>query len=363
MHGVELLRHHGQSVWYDNIDRELIRSGELTRLIESGVSGVTTNPTIFDRAINQSSAYDEDIRDMARQGLPVEKVYDALTMRDVTEAAMILRPVYDASEGKDGYVSLEVSPHLADDAHGTIREAKRLFHELACPNVMIKVPATTAGITAVRSLIRDGVNVNVTLIFGLSNYEQVIDAYLTGLEERFEQGLPIHQVASVASFFISRVDTLVDRWILERGMDIDFCGKAAIANAILAYKKFLDSFQSQRFSRLKEAGAKSQRPLWASTGVKNPAYPDLMYVNALIAPDTVTTVPPATLDVILRGEIPVDRPVFDYEASDTHLKILEQRGISMQEVADCLLREGVAIFKHSFDHLLNQLGEKIALSQ
>ncbi|RMF75047.1 MAG: transaldolase, partial [Planctomycetota bacterium] len=291
----------GQAIWLDFISRELLESGELRRLVREGVTGVTSNPTIFQKAISSGSTYDDQIRQLAREGADARAIYTALATRDITEAADTLRPVYDETQGRDGYVSIEVDPALAHDTDGTLAEARRWFQSIDRPNVMIKVPATPEGVPAVQTLIAEGVNVNVTLIFAIDTYEQVMSAYIEGLRARQAAGKPLSTVGSVASFFVSRVDTLVDK-LLDQHADAGDTsfggvrGQAAIANARIAYDRFKHVFEGEGFAALRRARARVQRPLWASTSTKNPAYPDTKYVDALIGPDTVNTLPPATLE-------------------------------------------------------------------
>jgi transaldolase len=290
----------GQSVWLDYIRRDLISGGGLKRLIaEDGLRGMTSNPTIFEKAISDCHDYDTDIRTMALAGMDEKAVYEMLSRRDVQNAADEFRPVYDGTGGGDGFVSLEVNPHLAHDTRSTVQEARRLWGALNRPNAMIKVPATVEGLPAIRQLISEGINVNVTLLFGLPRYRQVVEAYLAGLEARVAQEKPVRHVASVASFFVSRMDTLVDP-LLEKiaargGWEADLAkkarGESAIANARTAYQVYKEIFGSERFRGLAAKGARSQRVLWASTGTKNPGYADVKYVEALIGPDTIDTIP------------------------------------------------------------------------
>lgn len=350
----------GQSIWYDNIRRGLLKSGELRDLIEQGISGVTSNPTIFEKAIDGSTDYDAAIRELVAAHRTVDEIYDTLTMDDIAAGADLLRPVYDRTQAHDGYISIEVPPTLAANTASTITEARRLFHTLGRPNIMIKVPATQEGIPAIRQLIHEGINVNVTLIFSLQSYRQVIEAYLLGLEDRMAENLPVDRIASVASFFVSRVDTLVDRMIKEQKLSSDLAGKAAIANAKLAYKLYLEQFESPRFTRLKEAGAMVQRPLWASTSTKNPDYPDLLYVDALIGPNTVNTLPPQTVNAVL-DHAQVARTVDQgFEEAAQQIAALERAGISMTAVTHQLLEEGVASFSDSFVTLYRGLARKRA---
>ena len=356
----------GQSIWYDNIRRGLLDSGELKRLIEMGVTGLTSNPTIFEKAIAGSTDYDEALTELARSDKSVDESYEALVIEDIRNTADLLRPIYDRTNGVDGYASLEVSPKLAHDTAGTTAEARRLFGALDKPNVMIKVPATAEGIPAVRQLISEGININVTLIFSLEAYRQVMEAYIAGLEEYIAGGGDPSRIASVASFFVSRVDTAVDTLLEERmrqGGPDDvkaLMGKAAIANAKLAYREFQQVFGEERFSGLKDKQARPQRPLWASTSTKNPAYSDLMYVEALIGPDTVDTLPPATLTALLEyGKPGLTLEQGTYQAEE-HLQALEEAGISMTQVTDNLLADGVKSFADSFDTLLANISEKMA---
>ncbi|PSR27164.1 MAG: transaldolase [Sulfobacillus thermosulfidooxidans] len=350
----------GQSIWYDNIRRGIIDSGELAHLIAQGISGVTSNPTIFEKAINGSNDYDDALRKLVAERKSLQEIYDTLVLEDIARGADLLRPVYDRTHGVDGYISVEVPPTMAQDTDKTIEEARRLFHTLARPNVMIKVPATPEGIPAIRQLLSEGININVTLIFSLEAYEKVMDAYLAGLEDRLAQGQPIDRIASVASFFVSRVDTLVDRLIKEKGLPESLLGKAAVANAKLAYELFLKYFNSPRFEALKNHGAMVQRPLWASTSTKNPAYPDLLYVDTLIGPDTVNTLPPQTVSAVL-DHVKVARTV-DKDLDEAHhiIQELESHGISMKAVTDQLLQEGVDSFSASFVTLFQGLRRKRA---
>ncbi len=358
MNAIREIQKLGQSLWYDNIRRGLIDSGELAQLIAQGITGITSNPTIFEKAIDGSSDYDAAIRALSQKTESVDELYDALVLEDIARGADLLLPVYQSSHGKDGYISIEVPPTMAEHTDATIAEAHRLFRALNRPNIMIKVPATPEGIPAIRRLIADGINVNVTLIFSLDAYRDVIEAYLAGLEERLSKNLALDQVASVASFFVSRVDTLVDRLLDEKKANSALKGKAAIANAKMAYQVFLQHFQDARFQRLREHGAMVQRPLWASTSTKNPNYPDLLYVEALIGPDTVDTLPPATVDAILdhgRAERGIEQGL---EEARQVLSQLEAQGIAMKTVTDQLLKEGVESFHQSFVTLRESLEKK-----
>ena len=354
----------GQSAWYDNIRRGLIKSGGLERLIEMGVSGLTSNPTIFEKAIGGSTDYDDALLSLAGSG-STEEVLEALAVEDIQDAADLLRSVYDRTDGDDGYASLEVNPHLAQDTEGTVTEARRLFAALDRPNVLVKVPATSEGIPAVQRLIGEGINVNVTLIFSLEVYRQVTEAYIAGLEDLARSGGDVGRVASVASFFVSRVDTAVDTLLEERireGQEelIHLQGKAAIGNAKIAYRAFKGYFGTERFSVLRAKGARVQRPLWASTGTKNPAYSDVLYVESLIGRDTVNTMPEATLMAFAEHGRAVGTLEQDVESAELALKSLEAAGIRMGAVTDRLQADGVKSFADSFDKLLTNIEEKTA---
>jgi transaldolase len=344
----------GQSIWYDNIKRSIIDSGELQQLLDGGVIGITSNPSIFEKAIAGSADYDEAIQGLIGQGYETEAIYETLAIEDIGRAADLLRPVYDATNGVDGYVSLEVSPTLAHDTDGTIADARRLFAALDRPNIMIKVPATPAGIPAIRQLISEGINVNVTLIFSLASYEAVMEAYIAGLEAN---GGDLSRVASVASFFVSRVDSAVDALLAEKSNSA-LQGKIAIANAKAAYKLFQETFAGSRWAALAEKGARVQRPLWASTSTKNPAYPDTLYIDELIGPDTVNTVPPATLAAFhVHGTVAVTLTEGVAEAL-AQLKQLTEAGVDLTAVTQKLQDDGVAAFAKSFESLLASVAKK-----
>jgi transaldolase len=348
----------GQSIWYDNIRRGLLDSGELARLIEAGVSGVTSNPSIFEKAIAGSTDYDDALHELVDAGKTVDEIYEALALEDIGRTADLLRPIYDETEGADGYVSLEVSPALAHDTEQTIAEARRLFGTLGRPNVMIKVPATAAGLPAVETLIADGVNVNVTLMFALARYEEVAQAYVAGLERLAAGGGDLRQVASVASFFVSRVDSAVDRALEEHQEGEDLKGKIAIANAKLAYASFCEIFSGKRWEKLAAHGARVQRPLWASTSTKNPRYPDTLYVDQLIGPHTVNTVPPHTLQAVMdHGTVTLTLEAGVDEAHD-QLARLSKLGVDLDEITQQLLEDGVASFAKSFASLMESIARK-----
>jgi transaldolase len=357
----------GQYIWLDDIRRDLMESGELRRLIaEDGLRGMTSNPAIFEKAIAASPDYDADIRRMARDGHGAQAIYEALSQRDVQLAADAFRPLYDRTGGQDGYVSLEVNPHLAHDTAGTMDEARRLWAAVERPNVFIKVPATSAGLPAIRQLISEGININVTLLFGLPRYRQVADAYLAGLEKRSARGRDVGRVASVASFFVSRMDALVDprleACLAEGGEKADLArrahGQVAIASAKMAYQIYQEIFAGDRFRPLAARGARVQRLLWASTSTKNPAYSDVKYVEALIGPDTVNTLPRETLDAYRDHGRPEVRIARDRAEARQVLAQLPQLGIEIDQVTQQLEDEGVAKFNQPFDKLLATLAHK-----
>ncbi|MDW8327198.1 MAG: bifunctional transaldolase/phosoglucose isomerase, partial [Anaerolineales bacterium] len=352
----------GQSPWHDNIRRDLLTSGKLKQMVKAGdITGLTSNPTIFEQAIGQTNIYDEALAELALAGKSAAEIFDALSIEDIRAAADVFAPVYEKTKGADGYVSIEVAPAYARDTQATIKEAKRLWKAVGRPNLMVKIPATKEGLPAIEQSIADGINVNVTLIFSIKRYREVMDAYLAGLERRLKARKPIDHVASVASFFVSRVDTLVDKLLDERirklgGQGAEALqalkGKAAIANAQLAYAEFRRHFSTVRFSALAAKGARLQRPLWASTSTKNPAYPDVMYIEALIGPDTVNTMPPATLAAYKDHGKPELRLTEDVRDAQRVIEQLEEFGIRMDDVTQQLEDEGVAAFAKSFDTLL-----------
>lgn len=361
---LQSLHDYGQSVWYDNISRGLLDRGDLQRLVsDDGIRGVTSNPTIFEKAVLETPDYDQEIAAMAHENKTAESIYESLAVADIRHACSILRPVYEESHGADGYVSLEVSPQLAEDSEATIAEAKRLHSLVAQNNLMIKVPATAPGMAAIEHLIADGVSVNVTLIFSLQAYRETVEAYLTGLEQALAQGRDISRIASVASFFVSRVDTLVDKKLESIGTPRAQAlrGKAAIANAKLAYAEFARLFSGPRWQRLQNAGALPQRPLWASTSTKNPAYRDVLYVEELIGPYTVDTMPPATVEAFRdHGRVAQTITQGLPEAKQT-MSALAEVGIDFNEVTDTLLEEGLASFAKSYHALIAGVAQKVSL--
>ncbi|HEX6543316.1 MAG TPA: transaldolase, partial [Ktedonobacterales bacterium] len=360
----------GQSIWYDNIQRRLITSGDMQRLIdEDAIVGVTSNPTIFEKAIDGSKDYDSQLQELVNQGITdPQQIFDALSIHDIQAAADLFRPIYDRTNGGDGFISIEVAPNYANDTRATISEARRLFKLVDRPNVMVKIPATSEGMPAIEEMIYEGVNINITLIFALDVYEQVTEAYIRGLEHRLREGLPVMGIASVASFFVSRVDTLVDKLLDEkiaqetdpaRQQELrDLKGKAAIANARLAYARYRDIFHGERFANLREHGAAPQRCLWASTSTKNPDYSDVLYVEELIGPETVDTMPPQTIVAFQdHGKVKV---TVDQDIAGQHeiMDRLQAAGIDMAAVTKQLEIEGVASFTESYNKLLDATKEK-----
>ncbi|HEX2766250.1 MAG TPA: transaldolase [Candidatus Limnocylindria bacterium] len=354
-----LYEEQGQSPWIDFIDRDLITSGKLEQLVDDGIRGLTSNPTIFAKAV-ATGQYDELVRREIEAGDGAREIYQQIAVGDVGDAADVLRRVYDSSGGTDGFASIEVEPELGDDTDGTLDRARELWRLLDRPNVFIKIPATPAGIPAIRSAIAEGINVNVTLMFSVDVYREVARAYVAGLRERQARGEDIASVASVASFFVSRVDTKVDKLLSESGdpAALELRGRAAIANAKLAYEAYGDIFGGEEFADLRAAGAKVQRCLWASTSTKNPDYRDVLYVEELIGPDTVNTMPLETIQAFLdhgRVERTLDR---DLDQAKRQLRAVEEHGISMEQVTRELLEEGMASFGKSFDELIDTIESK-----
>ncbi len=355
---------YGQSIWLDFITKSLIESGEMDNLITSdGIRGMTSNPSIFFNAMTKTGDYENSLAELAISGLSAEEIYETLAVRDIQAAADRLREIYDSSNGTDGFVSLEVSPELSDDTQGTIKEARRLWDKVNRPNLMIKVPGNSAGLPAVETLLSEGINVNITLLFSLDNYHQVRETYIRALENRANQGRPIDNVSSVASFFISRIDTLVDSLLEEKIKSGtteagNLLGEAAVASAKIAYSDFLKDFNSSRFEELRRKGAQFQRPLWASTSTKNPKYSDVKYVEPLIGKNTVNTLPLATIDAFRDHGNAAETIGNDLDKSYDTLKKIEGIGISMKKVTDKLQDEGIRKFVDSFRRLMNGLEEK-----
>jgi transaldolase len=354
------LESYGQSVWLDYIHRDLVEHGGLQRLIEEDeLRGVTSNPAIFDKAIEGSDVYDDTIRVLAYGGKNAEEICLALMTEDVGRAADTFKPTFDRLQGRDGFVSIEVSPHLAHDVQGTLNAARRLWKMLSRPNVLIKAPATVEGLQCIRQLISEGINVNVTLLFGLPRYGMVADAYIAGLEDRAAKGLPIDSVASVASFFVSRIDSLVDL-MLERSGDgaRGLRGQIAVSSARIAYQMYKSIFGSERFQKLADLGARTQRVLWASTGTKNPEYPDTKYVDGLIGPDTINTMPPETMDAYRDHGNPAPRLEDNLEEARKNIDRLGELGIDLDRVTQQLEDEGVEKFNKPYDSLISNLAKK-----
>ena len=363
------LKSFGQSIWLDSIRRGHILAGDLLRMIQDdGISGETSNPAIFEKAIVGSSDYDEAISELIAEGKSALEVYEALAVADVRMAADILRRVYDETAGADGFVSLEVSPRLAYDTAGTIAEAKRLWARVDRPNLMIKIPGTPEGLPAVEECLYQGINVNITLLFAVPVYEDVAWTYIRALERRVAEGQAVQRLASVASFFVSRIDTLADQWIEEKQRAasdpaleaelLSLQGQAAIANAKRAYRRFQSIFAHSRFRAVAEKGARVQRPLWASTSTKNPKYSDVLYVETLVGPNTINTLPFETIDAFRDHGQARATLEEDFEGAERTLDRLEEVGISLKAVTDQVLREGVQKFAEPFDKLIQAIEAK-----
>lgn len=360
---VEEVHKLGQSFWYDNIERGMLRGGGLEDLIGKGITGVTSNPTIFMKAVSGSDAYDDDIARMAREGLGAYEIYDQLVLDDIAAAADIMRPVYDRTGGQDGFVSIEPNPSLAYDVEGTVEEIRRLHATLDRPNIMVKAPGTLEAIPAIEQLLSEGHNINITLLFSPITYQKVAEAYISALEKFDADGGDISTVSSVASFFVSRVDTSVDK-LLQQLIDggreelAIMLGTAAIANSKRAYVRFRNLFGSERFAKLREKGARVQRPLWASTSTKNPDYSDVIYVNNLIGPDTVNTLPGVTFEAFLDHGIAASTLESGADEASEMIENLFNAGIDMRQVTDDLVVDGVKAFAHSLDELLEVIDRK-----
>jgi transaldolase len=361
------LREAGTAVWLDQLSRELILQGKLKELTESAaLTGLTSNPSIFHKAMTSGSAYDEQIRTLAGRSLTTEEFYEHLAIRDITLACDVLRPVWTGTQGADGYISLEVSPHLARDTEGTVLAARRLFNLVGRPNLLIKVPGTPEGLPAIERLLEEGIGINVTLLFAVDAYERVAETYLRVMGRRVAQNRTAH-IPSVASFFISRIDTLIDKLLTEKAAEpgaaadeiLALRGRAAVANAKIAYQSFQRIFGTPEFRRLQDRGARPQRPLWASTSTKNPDYRDVLYVEPLIGPDTVNTMPMETIEAFLdHGVVDPRSLTAGVDQAHEHIRRLEALGISFRRVTDQLLEEGISKFNESYDLLLAALEEK-----
>lgn len=359
----------GQSIWLDSIRRGQIKSGELKKLIDTmAVRGETSNPSIFEKAIVHSNDYDEQLAELIPQGLDADAIFERIATDDVRAACDVFRPLYDSTDGGDGYVSIEVSPKLAYDADGTLDEVRRLWETVDRPNLFVKIPGTKQGVSAIEEALYKGININITLLFAVEAYEAVAWAYIRALERRRAEDKPIKHVASVASFFVSRIDTLADKWLSDAAKSEkdpqrtqqlkDLQGKVAIANAQIAYEQFKQIFGGERYMKLKANGARVQRPLWASTSTKNPAYRDVMYVETLIGPDTINTLPLETIEAFADHGI-VKRTV-DANIQDAYriIRQFESLGFSLAKVTDQVLAEGVVKFEQSFDQLLEGIEKK-----
>ncbi len=356
----------GQSVWYDNLSRDVLKSGELSSLITAGVSGLTSNPTIFKKAIADSTNYDADIAQLGKKGLSADDICEELMVGDVAAAADLLKSTFLATKGDDGHASIEVSPTLAHDTAGTVVAAKRLWKKLDRSNPMIKIPATAEGLPAIRQVIAEGINVNVTLIFSVDVYKKVADAYLSGLEDRVAAGKEISSIASVASFFVSRVDAICEKSfdsLVKSGKALEadrakFFGKVGIANSKLAYAAYEEIFTSSRFAELKKKGARVQRPLWASTGTKNPVLSPVLYVEELAGKDTVNTMPPATLKALMEKATIGPRLHSGLPEAKELLSVLGNLGIRLNELLLDLQKEGVKSFAESYKELTDSIEKK-----
>ncbi len=349
------LRQLGQSIWLDYISRPLIEGGKLQNLIDSGLGGITSNPSIFDKAISQSSDYDQKIKTLAEAGKSSFEIYDQLTIKDIQDAADMLSSLYQRTSGLDGYVSLEVNPDLAEKTAETIAEAKRLHQKVKRPNLMVKIPATSAGFAAIEELLASGINVNATLIFSLKQYEDTAYSYIKGIRRWLNNGGNLKQIRSVASVFVSRIDNVVDKKLEDSN---PLKGKAAIVNSQLIYKKYCDIFSSSEFNELAAKGASLQRALWASTSTKNPAYSDIKYITELIGKDTVNTIPEATLEAFLEHGVAKEALSLDVKEAIDTVEALKGLGIDLDKVCDDLLVKGVVAFQEAFTSLLKSIETK-----
>lgn len=358
----------GQSIWYDFIRRDLFTSGKLERLIhDDALTGMTSNPTIFQKAIAETELYDEDIRRLGGEGRDPVKVFEGLAVADVTRSADFFRPAYDHAKGNDGFVSIEVGPHLARDTNGTIEEARSLWKACGRPNVMVKIPGTAEGVPAIRQCLEDGININITLLFSVERYKEVMEAYVAAMEARIAKNLPVDSIRSVASFFVSRVDTMTDKKLdakigsgteREKKLAAEIRSKLAIGNARFAFQAFEEVFGGSRFHGMREKGVARQKPLWASTSTKDPSLPDLYYVEALIAPDTVDTMPPETLEAYRDHGNPKIRIEDELPEAHAAFRGLAELGIEQKDIFRDLETEGIKKFSDSYDSLMKTLAEK-----
>ena len=358
MNNVKSIHDHGQSIWLDFFDRELMSSGKLQKLIdEDGLSGITSNPSIFEKAITSSSDYDEDIKKLSDEGKNNEEIFFGFAVNDIRRATDILRPVFDESKGTDGFVSLEVSPHLANDTEGTIKQARELWKSVDRKNVMIKIPGTKEGLAAIKKCISEGININITLLFGIPRYLEVTEAYISGLEERQKNNEPIDHVSSVASFFLSRIDVMLDPILKEKKLDA-LVGEVAIASAKVAYEHFKEIFFGDRFRKLENEGATKQKVLWASTSSKDPSFSDVKYVEALIGPDTINTLPLETIDAFRDHGKVQDHLENNLVKAKNELEKLNENGIDLDDATQKLEDEGVQKFNKAYASLINAIESK-----
>ena len=364
---VEALTKQGQSIWQDDIARSMLTSGKLASTInEVGIRGLTSNPTIFEKAISGGNDYDEQISELLSEGKTPGEIFEAVEIKDLQDACDLFRPLYDATEGGDGFCSIEVFPDAARNADATREQARRLWKTVNRPNLLVKIPGTMEGAPVIGEMIAEGININITLLFSIESYERVAWAYIEGLEKRHAAGKPIDRIASVASFFVSRVDTLVDKKLNEKivsdpGSSASYealKGKIAVANAKLAYVRFQEIFGSDRFAALRSAGARVQRPLWASTGTKNPAYSDTLYVDTLVGPDTVNTMPGATIAAFLDHGSTERSVDVGLDEARQHFEQLAEAGINIDDVTQQLEDEGIASFTKSYESLLDSIEAK-----
>ncbi len=355
---VKHIHNFGQSIWLDFLDREIMDSGKLKKLIEEdGVRGLTSNPAIFEKAISNSSDYDDDIASLSKQKTSNDEIFFGLAIKDIKRAADFFKPVYDEAKGADGFVSLEVSPHLARDTEGTIKQARELWKAVDRKNVMIKIPGTEEGLPAIRKCISEGINVNITLLFGLIRYKEVIVAYMQGLEDRLKANQPINQISSVASFFLSRIDAMIDPILKEKDLD-NLKGEVAIASAKQAYKIYKEVINTERFRNLETKGAKRQRVLWASTSTKDPSYSDVKYVEALIGKETINTIPMETLEAFRDHGQAANNLEDDMAKANQVLKQLKENGINIDTITQKLVNEGIEKFNKPYDTLLAGIEKK-----
>jgi transaldolase len=355
---IQELNAFGQSAWLDNINRAMLESGKLKEMIDLGLRGMTSNPTIFDKAISSSADYDEKIAELCEAGKSTFEIYDELTVRDVQDAADMFLPVYKETKGLDGYVSLEINPKFAYKVEETIKEGRRLYQKVNRPNVMLKVPATSQGFSAIEELVASGLNINATLIFSLGQYIDTANAYTRGIKRLLDKKGDVSKVRSVASVFVSRIDTSVDNLLEKKSAAAALKGKAAVSNSALIYQKYLEIFSSEDFKSLKEKGANPQRALWASTSTKNPDYSDIKYVSELIAGDTVNTMPEQTFNAFLDHGKVKEALAADASEAEKTIANLKNLGIDVNDICAQLLKDGVFAFEKSFDSLLNSIEKK-----